>query len=504
MLVLNVLLLAVCVWCAVRFCQAQVGKWIGAVFGVAFILASVVPVFGAFVTSEIFNFAAVLVGYFFWSYKLVGQRGVSASAEDQATPNMLFRPSTDVVAAVLIGVATYSKPGILILPLVLTGLMRWPRRHFVAVVAAFLLTTGGFFLVNEIVTGEWNYQGGDRRSFYGTYPFSDASVSFDVRGSDMSTNDADTGTVLAPETLRLLPLNVWYFFVGRDAGLVPFYFPGIAIAALWLTRVPRAPLWQWATALACAGSILVLLVYFPFSWNGGGGPPGNRYFLAVYPTMLFLLPAGAGLGSALIALVAGVAFTGAMVIQPFAASLDTWKNVGRAPLRWLPVELTILDDLPVRLNPTRGRILFVQDPTVFTYFMDANAYDAEGQGFWVKGAASSDIILRTEHPLTRIEFLITSRVANTVTVTFGGRSQRVVLGEDGAAKVRMAPGSPLDVHRSYPYVLHVETTDGFFPRDREPTSQDVRYLGAFVQIAFMYGPQGEPLATPPPATTGGG
>ena len=140
---------------------------------------------------------------------------------------------------------------------------------------------------------------------------------------------------------------------------------------------------------------------------------------------------------------------------------------------------------------------------MFTYFMDANAYDAEGQGFWVKGAASSDIVLRTEHPLTRIEFLITSRVANTVTVTFGGRSQQVVIGEDGVAKVRMAPGSPLDVHLSYPYLLHVETTHGFFPRDREPTSQDVRYLGAFVQIAFMYGPQGEPQA-PPPGTTGGG
>ena len=78
-----------------------------------------------------------------------------------------------------------------------------------------------------------------------------------------------------------------------------------------------------------------------------------------------------------------------------------------------PVELTILDDLPVRLNPNAGRILFVQDPTVFTYFMDGNAYDAEGQGFWVKGAASSDIILRTEHPLTRIEFLITSRGGRT-------------------------------------------------------------------------------------------
>jgi hypothetical protein len=199
-----------------------------------------------------------------------------------------------------------------------------------------------------------------------------------------------------------------------------------------------------------------------------------------------------------------VAFTGAMVVQPFAAASDTWRNITRAPLRYLPVELTILDDLPVRLKWNRGRIIFVHDPTVFTYFMDGDTYDAEGQGFWVKGKASSDVILRTEHPLTRIEFDIRSKVPNTVTISFGGHTQTVVLGEDGFAKIRIVPGPPLDVHLSYPYVLHVTTTNGFFPRDREPASDDVRYLGAFLQITFMYGPPGELPAAPPPAGRGGG
>ena len=493
MLMLNVMLLAGCVWCAVRFCQARIGRWPGAILGVAFVVASVVPVFGVFLTSEIFNFSIVLFAYFLWLYKSVA-----------AEKSLLSGPWTDIVAAVLVGVATYSKPGVLIAPLAFAGLFMWSRKHWAAVIAAFLLTTGGFFLANKVVTGEWNYQGGDRKSFYDAYPFEDAAKTFESLGGDMSTNDADTGMVLAPETLRLLPVNAWYFLVGRDAGLVPFYFPGIAIVALWLLRIRQSTLWQWATAAAMVGSVLVLLVYFPFTWNGAGGPPGNRYFLAVYPTMLFLLPAGAGLASALVALVVGVAFTGAMVIQPFAAASDTWRNITRAPLRYLPVELTILDDLPVRLKWNRGRIIFVHDPTVFTYFMDGDTYDAEGQGFWVKGKASSDVILRTEHPLTRIEFDIRSKVPNTVTISFGGHTQTVVLGEDGFAKIRIVPGPPLDVHLSYPYVLHVTTTNGFFPRDREPASDDVRYLGAFLQITFMYGPPGELPAAPPPAGRGGG
>jgi hypothetical protein len=91
-----------------------------------------------------------------------------------------------------------------------------------------------------------------------------------------------------------------------------------------------------------------------------------------------------------------------------------------------------------------------------------------------------------------------------VTISFGGHTQTVVLGEDGFAKIRIVPGPPLDVHLSYPYVLHVTTTNGFFPRDREPASDDVRYLGAFLQITFMYGPPGELPAAPPPAGRGGG
>ena len=76
--------------------------------------------------------------------------------------------------------------------------------------------------------------------------------------------------------------------------------------------------------LAVTGSIAALIVFFPDSWNGGGGPPGNRYFLSLYPALLFLAPAGMALWPSLVAGVAGVAFTGAMVAHPFAASTAPW------------------------------------------------------------------------------------------------------------------------------------------------------------------------------------
>ena len=35
-----------------------------------------------------------------------------------------------------------------------------------------------------------------------------------------------------------------------------------------------------------------MLLVWPFTWNGAGGPTGNRYLLGIYPALLFLMPPG--------------------------------------------------------------------------------------------------------------------------------------------------------------------------------------------------------------------
>ena len=44
----------------------------------------------------------------------------------------------------------------------------------------------------------------------------------------------------------------------------------------------------------------MLLLLTPFTYSGGGGPVGNRYFLSFYPLFLFLTPALRGFGSAVV------------------------------------------------------------------------------------------------------------------------------------------------------------------------------------------------------------
>jgi hypothetical protein len=262
LLVFNVLLLAIGLACAVRFCQAQCGRVTGAFLGTAFIGASIVPVYGVFLMPEIFNFALVFGAYFLWLYKEVAPPTAWRSWR---------RPATDLAAAVLLGLATYSKPShvVLVGPLVLVALLAKRWRHAAAIGLVAGATAGGLFTANMFVTGEASYQGAatadGRKEFYDAFPFDAKGTTYDAYDKVESVTN-DTGSVNTTTTdvfVRLLPHNIWYFFAGRDAGLVPFFFPGVAILALWLVRWRRARVWQVATMLAWAPSIHLFLVNTP-------------------------------------------------------------------------------------------------------------------------------------------------------------------------------------------------------------------------------------------------
>ena len=94
---------------------------------------------------------------------------------------------------------------LLVIPLAVDHLRPLRVRALAGVVLWFTIGTVGLFGLTALATGEWNYQGAaaaaDRRTFHTQVPFDDAGTPFDVAGNTMVTNDADTGTVLAPDTL---------------------------------------------------------------------------------------------------------------------------------------------------------------------------------------------------------------------------------------------------------------------------------------------------------------
>jgi hypothetical protein len=178
---------------------------------------------------------------------------------------------------------------------------------------------------------------------------------------------------------------------------------------------------------------------------------------------------------------------GPLVVHPYRASATPWRNVERAPLRWLPIETTLLNDLPLRLNrPERGPHELVKAPTVFLYYMDGNTYLLERDGVWIAGAATAETIVRTEKPILYARFTFSTPIDNDVRGHFNGRPMDAALKAGDRVIIQVAPGDGRRYHDSYAYVLRLTTARGFIPSETEPGSADRRNLGVFVRIEVLY------------------
>jgi hypothetical protein len=476
LLLFNLLLLAICVSGAVVFARARAGRVAGTLIGAGFVCVSVVPVYGAWMTSEIFNFTLVLVAYFLWLYKEVAPPDA---------PRWVRAGWTYWLAVALLGVATFSKlpNAALIGPVVLLALARRQIVRGAAVGVLFCAVVGGLFGTNALISGEANYQGGvDRSSFATHFPFDDQGTTFDS-GHPMTTNQANDENILDPAfALPALRLNVPYFLFGRDSGLVPYFFPGALIALLWVVRLRHTRIWQTLIAICLAAAALGLLVLIPAGWNGAGGPIGNRYFLSLYPALLFLLPSGTGLVPAVIGVLAGAICVGPILIHPFQSKQMPWVNPERWPLHLLPVEFTLINDIPVFLNPLRGRVLVSKDPEVFLYYMDSHAYFQEPQGFWV-APGTADIVIRTANPLTRLDLRLRSPIANEIDVALDGSHAHETLRPGEEKQIRLRPGPGVKAN-GYQLLLRIKTAAGFYPKAFDPGSRDNRHLGVFISPTY--------------------
>jgi len=480
LLFLNLLLLEAIVWMAWTFASTRMAPAPALALAIAFVFASILGLYAVWRTPEVLNAALVFGGYFLWLYKHVASEG------SIARHRWLTHPSTDYAAAALLGLATFSKPpnALLIVPIAVSILARKRVRDAVLVSAAFLAFSAGAFGVNWLISGELNYQGGDRRTFQDHFPYSDRSTVFDNQGWPMVTENTDAQSLLAPSAFwPMFRQNAVYFFVGRDAGLLPYFFPGVVILAVWLAR-PRAwTPWQALALAVLAASNVVMLAFAPDTWNGGGGPPGNRYFLSLYPVLFFLLPAGASRWTAAAALL-GFAVTAPLLARPIAASLEPWHNVEHGIPRLLPIELTLADNLPVRLDLQRSRLDL---DGALLYEMDENAFlPEETKRFWVAGAARAEMILRTDRSIEKATLRLHSGVANRVAVTLGRARATIDLLPDGDGTIVLEPG-PGAAYKggSRAYVFTVTTANGFVPAEVDPKSGDKRFLGVFIEPRFV-------------------
>jgi hypothetical protein len=492
LLVFHVLLLALAAIAAYLFLEAQSSPLPAAIFTTAFLGASVLPVYAAILMPEIFTFTLVFLAYFLWLHKEV------------APGSWLNARWTDPVAAALLGVGTYAKPipvAALLAPIVVLAWTRrrWARGIWLGLTA--VVVAGMLFGVTAAISGEFNYQGGDRKVFYGSFPFDAPAATWEHRGGKVIEEPGPeiVGVLTDHNLPRRFWLNVEYFLVGRHSGFVPFFFPGAIAILTWLLSPARRDTWRILTFGAFGLSAALLLLALPFTWNGGGGPSGNRYLVNVYPTLFFLMPPAMTTVPGLLAWIGGALFTAKMLANPFVAAKYPWLMVEKGPLRRLPVELTMADDLPEMLvQPPRVRIRYGpgDDRRMLLYFLDENVWPPERDGMWVSGAGRADIIVSSAMPIRHMTFEAESPISTVLTVTLGAETVTVRLDAGhvetftvGTAGVR----GRREGLNEYLYLLTARSTEGFVPHFRDPSSRDYRNLGAELRFRAA----GDSADTPP-------
>jgi hypothetical protein len=488
---LNTVLLAACAWCAAVFAAARVGSPWGWTIGVLFIAASSAPAWAVFLMPDVFSFALVFIAYFLWLYKEVRP---GPSRDDFFSSDW-----SDVAAALLIAVAAYQKlsNAPLIAPLIVHALWKRRPKHAALVGACFVVALAGWFGANIVVTGEWNYQGGHRKTFYRTFPFDSAGTTFETA---QHSNAMATGTtqnqqvkissdILFPGDEHFWPTlghNLGYFFYGRDSGLIPYYFPGALLLLMWLIKIRQTDAWQIFAFAAAAGIAFFLLFWTPYTWNGAGAPPGNRYFFTEYGVLFYLLPVSTGLWTAIGCGIGGMAFLWPLFGHPFQAAKQPWLHPATVPLRFLPVERTMMNDIPVRLYPgdKRWKVPFGDPRNASLYRMDGNAYDGEpfpeGFGFWIAGDASTEVIVATAWPRTHVRLLVNGPLANTFTANWGGNKCRLELKPNVAQQCDLETGDSVWAHSSYFYSLKMSASESFVPPKPDPrTNLGVKVIPTF-------------------------
>ena len=488
MLIFHVLLLAVVGVCAYLFLSAQSPPVAAALFSSAFLGAAVLPVYGVFLMPEIFNVALVFVAYFLWLYKEVRPGSDDALSERW----------TDVAAAVLLGLATYSKPVpnvFLVLPPVLFIWWRRDWLHGLKVGAAAAIVAAVFFGLTAAISGEFNYQGGDRKSITATpdpaqpdFPFDSPDATwerFPQPGGDRRVGGL--GRADEPPDLPLVRAQPDLLCVRPALRVPPVLLPGCRRDRT-LAVLERAPgyvapphLRHLRRRVARPAPDRALHVE---RRRRTTGQPVSRFRL---PDPLLSRPAPRVGDPGLFAWIGGAIFTAKILVTPFESANFTWLISERGPLRRLPVELTMPNDLPVMLaQPQRGRVRYGNEPFMFLYFLDQNAWPPEPEGMWVSGAGRADIIVRTVDPVGRLIVEAESPIATELVVSMGAGEVRTALQPRKPVTFEVPAGPGVHGRDGHAYLLSAQSSGGFVPHVFDRVSPDYRNLGA--QLRFRPAP----------------
>ncbi len=464
-----------------------------------FLFASVAGAYTLWIAPDFFNLFCVFTVLYLWLYK--HRRGETEidSLPVTASPKksfgarwqaFLLSDASDYLAAAVAGIVAYAKPPNVAVfgPLILWTILKKKWGKAALMVLVFVLVVGAFFGTNVLLTGEWNFQGGDRKSFYATsptegFPLERPEFTFDsIDNAKRMTTDGYLKQAFSYSP-ALIPVNFLYFIFGRFSGMAWYFFP--AVLALIFFLLGKKSLDRWLLLVAAVGEILIYVVFMPDNFGGGGGSLANRYFMGIYPLFFFLprlklKPAGllAEWGAAAL-LIAPILFS------PIQATHYPSLHAKHLPYTLFPVEMTLINDLPTNAEPTAFRQTWGVPKFTdrFVYFLNDNYHPKHESedGFWTRGDRKLDFVLRTWVPVNEVVFHLLNgpRPENEISVTVNGKTKKITLSPLQRGDLRFPVGPGFQVKVSHLYRVKIKASKGSTPYFEGEKSDEKRWLGVF-------------------------
>jgi hypothetical protein len=455
-----------------------------------FLFASVAWVYYVWISPDFFNMCLVFTIVFLWIYKLRAAKLPTVPGEDRPgrIKRFLLSDGSDYLAAFLAGIATFSKPPnvVLMAPLFLGAVLAKRYKKAVLIVVFFLASAVFLFGMNYVLTADWNFMGGERKTFYGKFPFEKEGVTFDTTGWPM-TSEGYFSRMLIP--VKFIFFNIFYYFFGRFTGLAWYFFPALLFLYLFFRGRRGVGREQGLLFAALTIEILIYIVLMPTNYGGGGGSLANRYFLNIFPLFFFLPPTVPRTKPLVLAWTFAAVFIAQILLNPFQSSANPAAHAKRFPIKALPLELTLYNEYPTNTNPNGFRVPFGPPPNDgVAYFLDDNFHKrAEAGGTWTLGDRTLELILKTKYPVSAIVFHLTNnpRRDNRITVRVDGRKQTLVLQPRESGRLEFPVKTGFKIESNYLHRVRIGAAKGSLPYFEEEKSSERRILGVFFEIEFV-------------------
>lgn len=429
---------------------------------IIYLFSSITFIYIWWITADLFNFFINFAALFFFFYHFK-------------------KPAWNSLAGLFFAAAVFSKPNnilhIGILFLLLLYQKDWKK--FLSMALICLLVLSSLLYFNYIQTGAFNYMSGERRSFYGNFPFERPDFTF-AGGFPMSSDNYWSRFYLSP---AIALLNLFYYIFGRFTGMI-VYFPSALFLLLLFFFQKKKPE-DWFLLAAIGVAIFFYIMITPDNYFGGGGSLGNRYFFNIFPLLFFLGYRGRTFKFSLLPVFTAVVFLAPVYMDSIYHSASPRFPGISFPAKFFPPEKTQFATLPSNTNPRAFNKNISDKYTLF--FLNDNYHPMENELFWTYSDQELELFLLAPRQVKTFHVqLKNTPLANHVRFQIEHKIQKVFIAADGVREITFSNIPGLRVDNRYLYHIKIKSDRSYCPYFANANLLDQRWLGVQSHIELGY------------------